>query len=87
MGLKARDDSKQFAFINDKPAPLQLERIEEDAALQGAHAEWEGGAPLWGRSVIARSPSPTCRHTVPSLSTCHMPQLAQRRPHSSLCWG
>lgn len=38
VGLKAREDSKQFAFLNDKPPPLQLERIEEDAALQGAPA-------------------------------------------------
>ncbi|PRW61141.1 mitogen-activated kinase kinase kinase NPK1 isoform X1 [Chlorella sorokiniana] len=34
VGLKAREDSKQYAFLNDKPAPLQLDRIDEDAALQ-----------------------------------------------------
>ena len=37
VGLKARgEDGKPFGFMHDKaPAPLQLERIEEDATLQG----------------------------------------------------
>ncbi|KAI3424220.1 hypothetical protein D9Q98_009576 [Chlorella vulgaris] len=33
LGPKARDDN--FGFANDKPAPLQLERIDEDVTLRG----------------------------------------------------
>lgn len=40
MKPASRDDKPAFVFMHDKPAPapLQLERIEEDATLRGAHA-------------------------------------------------
>jgi hypothetical protein len=52
LGPKARDE--KFGLMHDKaPAPLQLERIDEDAALQGARPL---GSVLCWRSFVAMLP-------------------------------
>jgi hypothetical protein len=55
LGPKAREDN--FGFMHDnKPAPLQLERIDEDATLQGGLASdgWDAPWPTPYSPLLAR---------------------------------